>query len=102
MLLGPSGQPMTGKSMRFTGLEFCAALVLIGLFIIPPIQVVGDELTEHLEVDVIDESVDAIVKEAENPLAEKIAITFENNLSLGIDPGDINNDQLRIKTNYPL
>jgi len=87
--------------MRFTELKFCAGLVLLVIFIFPPIQVLADELAEPLEDDVKDESVDKLIKEAENPLAEKIAITFENSLSLGIDPGDTINDQLRIKMLFP-
>jgi hypothetical protein len=80
----------------------CIGLILAACFFVPSVQIFAEELTVQAEKKaLIDEELDEVIEVADNPVAKKLALGFENILSKGIKPGDKTHDQLSIKGLFP-
>ncbi len=68
----------------------------------PSIQIFAEELTPQSETgELSDEELSEVIEVADNPVAKKLALSFENVLSMGTEPGDKTHDELRIKALFP-
>ena len=77
-------------------------LFLMAYCFTPSIQIFAEELTPQSETgELSDEEVSEVIEVADNPVAKKLALSFENVLSMGTEPGDKTHDQLRIKALFP-
>ncbi len=76
----------------------CVCLILTACFFVPSVHIFAEELTVHKETEeLIDKELHEAIEVADNPVAKKLALSFENVLSLGVEPGEKTHDQLRIK-----
>ena len=78
-------------------------LFLTAYYSTPSIQIFAEELSvQSKQEEMIEEELSEVIEVTDNPVAKKLALSFENILSMRVDPGDKTHDQLRIKALFPI